>query len=309
MSLLTIQNLEYAYGERRVLQGLNLSVGQGEIVGLLGPNGSGKSTAFAVLAGVLPLQGQPQIEFDGNAVKPGAQALRRGVGVVFQSPSLDQRLTGRQNLDLAAMLQGISKKDRGPRIEEALKLAALKDRADEACDQLSGGMRRRLDIARALLHQPTLLLMDEPTSGLDEPSFRALWDELERMRTERNVSVLLTTHRPEEAERCDRICILDGGKIVITDTPDSLREKVSSDVLVLETAEPERLANELQSKLNLTTIRVGNELFLECERGHELIPRLVEAFPDGQLRSVGLRRPTLADVFLKITGHSLAVDV
>ena len=207
------------------------------------------------------------------------------------------------------MLQGISKKDRGPRIAEALKLAALKDRADEACDQLSGGMRRRLDIARALLHQPTLLLMDEPTSGLDEPSFRALWAELGRMRDARDVSVLLTTHRPEEAERCDRICILDGGKIVTVDTPEALREKVSSDVVVLETAEPERVAAELKSKLNLTTIRVGNELFLECERGHELIPRLVEAFPDGQLRSVGLRRPTLADVFLKITGHSLAVDV
>ena len=300
--LLRISGLVHQYRDRAVLTGLDLAVRRGEVFGLLGPNGSGKSTAFAVLAGLLPCQGGT-IAFDGTAMATADRRLRAQMGVVFQSPSLDAKLTCRQNLELAATLRRV--RHASERVDEQLAAAGLADRASDLVGQLSGGMRRRLDIARALLHGPRLLLMDEPTAGLDESSFRTTWQRLLAMRAGSDLTVLLTTHRPEEAELCDRIAVLSDGKALVTDTPQALRERVSSDVVVLKGEAPETLATEAAARFGLPTLLDGDEVVIECDRGHELIPRIVEAFGSGRLTSVSLRRPGLGDVFLKITGHTL----
>ena len=308
-AILTVAGLAHAFAERQVLSHLDLSVGRGETVGLLGPNGSGKSTAFAVLSGLLECQ-QGELRFDGQPIGDGRD-FRRQLGVVFQSPSLDPALSARQNLSLAASLQAIRGADAARRVEERLAWAGLMERADEEVSTFSGGMRRRLDIARALLHEPRMLLMDEPTSGLDEGAFRATWDRLQAAQSERELSILVTTHRPEEAERCDRIAILHGGRVVEEDTPEALRSRVAQDIVVVTGEAPEQLRELISSALQVETTfeRHSGEILIEAEQGHTLIPRLVEALPEGRLSSVSLRRPTLADVFLKVTGAALDVEI
>ena len=301
-ALLGIVGLVHRYRDRPVLTGLDLEVRRGEVFGLLGPNGSGKSTAFAILAGLLPRQGGT-IAFDGTPLVGADRRLRAKMGVVFQSPSLDGKLTCRQNLELAATLHGL--RHAGARVTDQLEAAGLTERANDIVSQLSGGMRRRLDMARALIHSPQLLLMDEPTAGLDEGAFRATWQRLLAMRAGSDLTILLTTHRPEEAELCDRIAILANGKAIITATPQALRERVATDVIMLRGDEPDVLAAEAAARFGLPTLRDGDDVVIECDRGHELIPRVVEAFGTARLTSVSLRRPSLGDVFLKITGHGL----
>ncbi|MFT5434610.1 MAG: ABC-2 type transport system ATP-binding protein [Myxococcota bacterium] len=307
--VLTIDGLTHSYGSHQVLDGLDLSLDRGEQLGLLGPNGSGKSTAFAIVAGLLPLTGG-QIEFEGQPIGDG-RAFRARLGVVFQSPSLDPSLSCQQNLELAASLQGIRGELARTRVRSQLELAGLSDRAASQVKTLSGGMRRRLDIGRALLHEPALILMDEPTSGLDEAAFRATWDRLAAVRRERELSILVTTHRPEEAERCDRIAILHHGKVVASGTPAALKAQVASDVVVLTGPDPEALATVVRERFSLPVLVDSHRqsIRVEAEQGHTLIPRLVEAFDEGRLTSVELRRPTLADVFLKVTGAALDAEV
>jgi ABC-2 type transport system ATP-binding protein len=170
-------------------------------------------------------------------------------------------------------------------------------------------MKRRLDLARALIHEPRLLLMDEPTSGLDEAAFRNTWERLDTMRAGRELSILVTTHRPEEGERCDRVAVLSGGKIIAVDAPQTLREQVAADVIVLSGKDPAALCKEAQSHFDFPCRVDGDGVVMECEKGHELIPRIVEAFPNGRLDSVSLRRPSLADVFLKMTGTGLDNEI
>jgi ABC-2 type transport system ATP-binding protein len=227
------------------------------------------------------------------------------MGVVFQDPGLDPRLSCAQNLRLAARLHGICGKESEKRVAHYLEMAALSDRASDPVKQLSGGMKRRLDLARALIHEPRILLMDEPTSGLDESAFRQTWDRLETMRTGRELSILVTTHRPEEGERCDRVAILAHGKTIALDSPQALRQQVAHDVVVLRGDDLDSLRQLVLEKFGADCIVDGDALFIECEKGHELIPRVVEALPNGRLRSVSLRHPSLADVFLKITGYGL----
>ena len=302
---LRIQGLRHAFGALRVLDGLELSVAPGEIVGLLGPNGSGKSTMLRVLTGML-VPDEGVIELDGARVAPGGRALRQRMGVVFQSGSLDPRLTARENLALSAALYGIRGKDAAARVEELLTFTALRDRTDDAVIDFSGGMKRRLELSRALLHEPDLLLLDEPTTGLDERFFRQTWERIEALRARRGLTVVLTTHRSEEAERCDRVAVVDRGRVIAVDTPDALRTRVSGDVLTLEADAPDALAAELAERFSLETRVVDGRVLLERERGHELIPRLVESLPAGRLKSLSMHRPNLSDVFVKLTGRSLA---
>lgn len=307
---LRVDGLRHRYGADGpdVLDDLDLSVAEGEIVGLLGPNGSGKSTALRIVSGLLaPTAGRVAVA--GLPVGPRAAAARARVGVVFQSPSLDLRLSARENLELAATLHGVDRAAVGP----ALGAAQLAGRADDLVATYSGGMRRRLDIARALLHDPALLILDEPTAGLDEASFRATWDQIEARRAAGGVSALVTTHRPEEADRCDRVVVLSGGRAVASDRPSALKARLASDVIVVEGDDPGALAAAIEQRFRqqispLTVLRDGDRVTITCERGHELVPRLVEAFDGGRLRSVGLRQPSLADAFLAITGSSLHAD-
>ena len=306
-ALLKVSGLSRRFGERLALDDLSFEVRPGEIFGLLGPNGAGKSTAFQILACTLrPDAGR--IFFAGSELSLDDPALRRQMGVVFQRSSLDDQLTAEENLLLGARLYALPRAVANARVAEMFALIELSDRAGEKVEGWSGGMRRRLELARALVHQPKVLLMDEPTQGLDEASFRKFWAHVKALRQARGLTVLLTTHRPEEADQCDRLAILDAGRLVALDSPAALASKMGGDVITIEAEEPEAIAGVLLERFELPAAVVDGRVQVERREGHALIPRLVEAFPSGRLQSVSLRRPTLADVFLKLTGHALGSD-
>jgi ABC-2 type transport system ATP-binding protein len=306
-TLLQIQGLTHRYGTTSVLDGLNFKLARGEIFGLLGPNGCGKSTTLRILSGLL-VPDAGELRLSGQPVAPGGRELRRQMGVVFQAPSLDARLSARENLQLSAALQRIPRALAAERVAQALDFAQLGERANSLVKELSGGMKRRLELARALLHEPALLLLDEPTSGLDEPSFRRTWQRILELREMHQLSVLLTTHRAEEAALCDRVGVMDGGRIVALDTPEALIEQMAGDVLTLEVSDPERTVEQVEQSFGLPARIADGRVLIERERGHELIPRLVEALPPGSIRSLSMHRPSLADVFVKLTGRSLGTD-
>jgi ABC-2 type transport system ATP-binding protein len=301
---LAAAGLSRCFGDRVVLRSLTFDVAPGEVFGLLGPNGAGKTTAFQVLTGLLPPDAG-ELRLDGAPLRPGAGPLRARMGVVFQQPSLDTRLSARQNLMLAGSLYRLPRALAVQRTKELLAFAELADRANEPVSRFSGGMKRRLEICRALVHEPEILVLDEPTSGLDEAAFQRTWRELLALRAERGLTILVTTHRPEEGEHCDRIGILDGGEIIACDSPRGLKARVSGDVLAVEAPEPAEISRTLLEKFGIVAREAGGTVFLEHPRGHELIPRIVEAFPTGRLRSVSLHRPSLSDVFLHLTGRAL----
>jgi ABC-2 type transport system ATP-binding protein len=308
--LLRLDSLSRTLGGRAVVDGLSFDVSRGEIFGLLGPNGAGKSTTFRLLTGLLePDAGA--FYFQGVQVYPTQAAFRAHLGVVFQHPSVDVKLTGRENLRLGATLHRLGRDLAKERIEEALALADLGERADEPVEHYSGGMRRRLELARVLMARPLLLIMDEPGAGLDQASLRRFWNHLERLRDETRVTILVTTHQPEEAERCDRLAILSAGKLVAQGSPEALRKQVGGDMLILEGAAdepPEKLAREVAELMGVAAKPFGQQVRFEHPRAHELIPRIVEKLPPGRLRSVSVRQPTLADVFVQLTGQGLDVD-
>ncbi|MBZ4395012.1 ABC transporter ATP-binding protein [Myxococcus sp. MISCRS1] len=307
-ALLHLEGLTRRFKDRVAVDGLTLSVRPGEILGLLGPNGAGKSTTFQILAGLLaPDAGQ--VRFAGRELSLSDPALRRQMGIIFQRGSLDDLLTARENLMLGARLYGLTGERARERVESMLGLIGLLDRGDERVGTWSGGMRRRLELARALVHQPRVVLMDEPTQGLDEAAFRTFWAHLKRLRDAEGLTVLLTTHRADEAEVCDRLAVLDAGKLVACDTPAALAARMGGDLLTVEAPEPETLAREVREKLGVDAKVVEGRVQVEARQGHALVPRLVESFPAGRMTSVALRRPTLADVFLQLTGRALGADV
>jgi ABC-2 type transport system ATP-binding protein len=306
-ALLQVDGLSRRFGERLALDDLSFEVRPGEIFGLLGPNGAGKSTAFQILAGTLrPDAGR--VFFAGRELSLDDPALRRQMGVVFQRSSLDDQLTARENLLLGAKLYALRRARAKERVAEMFALIELADRAEDKVEGWSGGMRRRLELARALVHEPKVILMDEPTQGLDEASFRKFWAHVRALRQARGLTVLLTTHRPEEAEQCDRLAILDAGRLVAIDSPQALASKMGGDVITVEAEEPEAIARVLLDRFELPAMVVDGRVQVERRDGHALIPRLVEAFGPARLHSLSLRRPTLADVFLKLTGHALGSD-
>jgi ABC-2 type transport system ATP-binding protein len=301
---LRLEGLTRRFGERVAVDGLTLDVGRGEVFGFLGPNGAGKSTTFHLLTGLLaPNAGRVLIE--GREAPPTDPRVRRRLGVVFQDPSLDDKLTALENLRLGAALYGLSGKRAESRIAEMLALVELGERAREPVERYSGGMKRRLEIARVLLHEPEILIMDEPSRGIDAPTQRRIWEQLLELRRARRMTILLTTHQPDEAEHCDRLAVLDHGRVIAVDTPDALRHQVGGDVITLEGDAPDALCAEVAARFQLRPQVIDERVVIEAPRGHELIPRLVEQLPSGRLRAVGMRRPTLADVFVHLTGRGL----
>jgi len=314
---LRVRGLRKSFGARLALEGLDLDVGRGELYGLLGPNGAGKSTAFRALAGLVRADAGIAT-LDGRSHAPGARALRRRMGVVFQHPSVDAALTAAENLRLGAALYGVPRREARQRALHLLTLMDLAGRQDERVAHYSGGMRRRLEIARVLLHEPDLLLMDEPGQGIDPEGLRRIWNEIATLARERGVTVVVTTHQPDEAERCQRLAILDGGRMVATGTPDELRARVAGDVLQVRGHEPQEIVARVREQLGLEGRVVDGSALIESgappERGsaaaqtrpgHELVPRVAELFPAARLDSIAVRRPTLADVFAKLTGRRL----
>jgi len=301
---LVASGLAKAFGARRALDDVSFTVQPGEIFGLLGPNGAGKTTAFRLLSGLLPPD-RGTFTLDGEVATAASPGYRVRLGVVFQEASLDLKLSGRENLALGAALYGVPRALAKQKIDEVLALMQLGPRADEPAAKYSGGMRRRIEIARVLMHEPRLLLMDEPGRGVDPEALRRIWDQIQALVARRGLSVILTTHQPEEAERCQRIAILDQGRVVANGTPDELRARVAGDVVRVEADRPAEIAALIEGRLGLHSRVVGNQVHVEAARGHELVPRIVELFPAGRLRSVATSRPTLADVFAKLTGRGL----
>jgi ABC-2 type transport system ATP-binding protein len=303
------RGVEYSYrtrkaGLRKALDGLSFEVPAGEIFGFLGPNGGGKSTLFRILSTLAPLQ-SGAVRIFGADLATEAAVVRRRLGVVFQSPSLDVQLTVRENLMHQGHLYGLSGRTLAERIGAALERFGLADRQSQRALELSGGLRRRVEIAKSLLHGPRLLLLDEPSTGLDPGARRDLWETLERLRREDGVTVLLTTHFMEEGDRCDRLALIDRGTLAGEGSPAGLKEEIGGDVITLAGPDPESLLRDLAARFpDLSPELRDGAVRLERERGHEWVARLIEAFP-GRVDAVTVARPTLEDVFLHRTGRRL----
>jgi ABC-2 type transport system ATP-binding protein len=296
-----LQALRHNYGARAALDNVSFEVSAGEMFGLLGPNGSGKTTLFRVLATLLvPSGGQARI-FGLDVVENPLQ-VRREIGVVFQSTSLDLKLTVAENLWHQGHLYGLRGNDLAQRIDAWLERLGLRDRRHERVESLSGGLRRRVELAKGLLHRPRLLLLDEPSAGLDAGTRRDLRTHLHQLCEKDGVTVFLTTHLMDEAESCDRLGILDRGRLVALGTPGALKSKIGGDVLVLEAEAPEQLRTQIEARFGGPVSVVDDSLRLERPQGHRLLAELMEAFP-GQIRGVSLSQPTLEDVFVHETGH------
>ena len=286
---------------RTALKELTLDVKKGEIFGLLGPNGSGKSTLFKILSTILmPTHGRAKIF--GYDVSSQSEHIRRLIGVVFQHPSLDKKLTARENLLHQGHLYNLSGGSLKTRISEMLSKVGLSDRANDLVEHLSGGMQRRVELAKALLHQPQLLILDEPSTGLDPGARREFMSYLDELRKGNEVTIVLTSHILDEAEKCDRIAILDGGVLVALGKPNDLKKEIGGDVISIAARDSATLSELIAGKFKITPIVIDNMLHIERSNGHEFIPQLVQSFP-GLIDSVTLSKPTLEDVFIHKTGH------
>jgi ABC-2 type transport system ATP-binding protein len=290
---------------------LDITVESGEIFGLLGPNGAGKTTTISMLCTILkPTSGTAKV--NGFDVVKEATQVRKSIGIVFQDPSVDDRLTGRENLYMHANLYGVPASEQKSRIEHVLKLVELQDRANDLLRTYSGGMRRRLELARGLIHYPKVLFLDEPTLGLDPQTRDHVWRYIRELKETHDITVVLTTHYMDEADRLsDRIAIMDYGKIIALDTPTKLKETLEGDVLIVKTNNPAALSALATEKMGLQKTRLVNgTVEITVRNGESLLPRIVEAATQNKIHieSVSLREPNLEDVFLHYTGRMIRAD-
>lgn len=300
-AVIQVEDLRHTYGKRTALNGISFSVHAGEIFALLGPNGSGKTTLFRILSTLmLPSSGRALVGGFDAGKQP--DQVRRCIGVVFQAQSVDVKLTASENLWHQGHLYGLRGTELKERIAAMLGHVALADRADERVETFSGGMQRRVELAKGLMHHPSVLLLDEPTTGLDPGARRDLWQYLHELRAQERVSVIVTTHLMEEAERCDRLAILSQGEIVALGTPAELRSEIGGDVILLETNDAESLAARIEQKFHAGATAMDGKVRMERKEGHRFVPDLVEAFP-GEIQSISVSKPTLEDVFINRTGH------
>ena len=304
-----LDRLSHNYGDRLALDNLSFSVQAGEIFGLLGPNGSGKTTLFRILSTLMvPTGGTACIQ--GYDVARQANLARQQTGIVFQARSLDIKLTVEENLKHQGHLYGLSGTLLKQRSQEVLRRVGLSDRAKEHVETLSGGMQRRVELAKGLIHSPAVLLLDEPSTGLDPGARRDMWQYLKTLRDQEGVSILVTTHLMEEAEHCDRLAILSQGNLVALGSPAQLKAAIGGDVVMFETASPEAarsLADRMATRFTVEPSVLGSTVRLERPEGHRLVTAVVEAFP-GEVDGISVARPSLEDVFIQRTGHRFWAD-
>ena len=312
MDAVAVQNLTHTYPARRssetprqALKGVGFEIHEGEIFGLLGPNGGGKSTLFHILSTYFVPSGGSVLVFGDDVVRK-TEAVRRQIGVVFQAPGLDGKLTIFENLKHQGHLYGLRGAPLVARIREVLKRVDLADRAGDFVETLSGGMKRRVELAKGLLHQPKLLILDEPTTGLDPVVRREIWAHLKDLQRD-GTTIALTTHLMDEAELCDRIAILNRGELVALGKPSNLKAEIGGDVIRVEADDPDKLGADVERQLGVKSTVVDGVLRFEMERGSEFIPRLAGAFP-GRIKSVTLGKPSLEDVFIHKTGHRFQTE-
>ena len=298
-----VSQLSRRFGEITAVDGISFDVGEAEIFGFLGPNGAGKTTTISMLCTLLtPSGGSATI--GGHDIARDPAAVRREIGIVFQDSTVDERLTARENLVFHGELFGMSREDIRPRAEQLMERVGLLDRADDTVITFSGGMRRRLEVARGLMHWPSVLFLDEPTVGLDPQTRRSIWTYARSLRDTEGVTIFLTTHYMDEAEACDRVAIMDYGKIIALDTPERLKARLGGDVVSIAGPDNEALAREVRESFEIDPRFENDAVEFNIERGGDFIPILLSRI-EGEVRSVGLRPPTLEDVFVSMTGHQI----
>ncbi len=303
MSIITVENLTKKFGKLTAVDGVSFEVPQGTVFGFLGPNGAGKTTTISILCTLLfPTSGRALI--DGHDCVRESPAVRERIGIVFQDNTLDKELTAYENLLFHAYLYHMPKDERKQSIEKALQFVGLFDRRNEPVKRFSGGMKRRLEVARAIIHQPKVLFLDEPTLGLDPQSRTGLWEFIAELPEKHGVTVFMTTHYMEEAEICNTIAIIDQGKIIAHGSPEELKKMVGGDVIYLKTNDNGAAIQKIREALSLVAEERDGEIFISTSRGDACIPILINTLADAVL-SVRLQRPTLNDVFLKLTGKAI----
>jgi ABC-2 type transport system ATP-binding protein len=301
-----VAGLRHVYGDRLALDDITFTVPRREIFGLLGPNGGGKTTLFKILSTLLtPTAGTARVL--GADIRTEAAAVRRRLGVVFQHPSVDGKLSVAENLWCHGYLYGVHGEALRQRSEIVLQRLGLNERARERVETLSGGMQRRVELAKALLHRPPLLLLDEPSTGLDPGARRDFMHYLNQLRDHDGVTVVLTTHYMEEAERCDHIAILHQGRLIRAGAPAALKGEVGGDVVVMQAPSPEALRAKIRERFHCDATLVDGSVRVERPRGHEFVRDVVEAFP-ADVSFVTYGKPTLEDVFIHLTGHRFWAD-
>jgi len=294
------------FGHTQAVKGISFSVAEGEVFGFLGPNGAGKTTTISMLCTLLaPSAGKATVA--GYDIISKRTEVRRSIGLVFQDPTLDEYLTAVQNLRFHAYAYGMSKRVRDERIYELLTLMELWDRRNSSVREYSGGMKRRLEIARGLLHHPHILFLDEPTLGLDPQTRHRIWKYVLDLRRRESLTIFLTTHYMDEAENCDRIAIIDQGEIVALDRPDVLKDSLGGDVVTLRVEDNEAAAAELFARYELSASSETGSVCFKLPHAEEFLPELIRSF-SCKILAATVRRPTLDDVFLSLTGHSIRDD-
>jgi len=301
--IIKVENLVKRFGELLAVDDISFTVAPGEIFGFLGPNGAGKTTTINILCTLSkPTSGQAII--NGFDVVRQQSQVRQSIGLVFQDPSLDERLSGLQNLRFHAMVYNIPASVREQRIKQVLSMVELWERRHSQVRTYSGGMKRRLEIARGLLHYPKVLFLDEPTLGLDPQTRNRIWEYILELRQREGTTIFLTTHYMDEAEKADRIAIIDYGKLVVMDTPERLKHMVSKDIISVKTDNDDRAAEEIRSRYQIKTRHDSDGLTFEVANGEEFLPSFIKEFST-KIVSVSLRHPSLDDVFLKLTGREM----
>lgn len=300
-SVIEIDQLTFAYGSHVALDSLSLRVEPGEIFGFLGPNGSGKTTLFRILSTLVAARAG-RVRILGMDPAADRDRIRSRIGVVFQSPSLDKQLTAEENLIHQGHLYGLRGGELRRRVGEGLSAVGLTDRSRELVGTFSGGMRRRVEVAKGLLHRPRLLLLDEPSTGLDPAARIDMWRHLREIKADAGVTVLLTTHLMEEADRCTRLAVIERGRLLACDTPAALKDRIGGDVITITSSRPAEVRSILHERLGVEAQEVDGALRLERRAGHQFVPQLIEAAP-GLIDSVSVGKPTLEDVFIQLTGQ------
>jgi ABC-2 type transport system ATP-binding protein len=297
-----VEDLRHVYGDREALGGVSFSVARGEMFALLGPNGGGKTTLFKILSTLMPpTSGVVRLWSHDLSREPFG--VRRRLGVVFQHPSLDRKLTVYENLRYHGHLYGLAGNELQRRVQEMLARVGLTDRGNDLVETLSGGLQRRAELAKGLLHNPNIVVLDEPNTGLDPVARRDFMNYLQHLREQEGVTILLITHFMEDAERCDRVGILHEGKLVALGAPDALKQSIGGDIVVIQCLDPHGMQKKLRERFGCEATVVDGTLRVERPRGHEFVRDVVEAFP-GEITSAAFGRPTLEDVFIHLTLQS-----
>jgi len=303
MSIIQVDNISKFYGDFQALKDISFEIEEGEVFGFLGPNGAGKTTTINILCTLIrPTSGKASVA--GYDLIKNMNQVRRSIGLVFQETTLDDYLTAEQNILFHALAYGVKADLRRHRTKELLTLMELWDRRKDKIRTYSGGMKRRLEIVRGLVHLPKILFLDEPTLGLDPQTRNRIWEYILDLREKQGLTIFLTTHYMDEAEHSDRIAVIDHGQIVALDTPDTLKTEVSGDLVTITSDNNELVENELREKYSLQAENRNGILSVRVQKGEEFIVKFVQGF-NGKLLSIGLRRPTLEDVFLNVTGREI----